>query len=106
MFARLPEAPVEPVVVTIEGVAFEARSGDTVAAALLASGRSACRTTPVSGAPRGPFCMMGMCFDCLVVIDGVPNQQACMVTVSAGMRIEMQRGVPTAGSAPARRAAP
>ena len=73
---------------------------------LLASGRSACRTTPVSGAPRGPFCMMGMCFDCLVVIDGVPNQQACMVTVSAGMRIEMQRGVPTAGTAPARGAAP
>ena len=54
------------VAITIDGAPFDARAGDTVAAALLAAGRRAFRTTPVSGAPRGPFCMMGACFDCLV----------------------------------------
>lgn len=100
MFARLPEASGEPVAVTIDGVAFVARAGDTVSAALLAAGRFASRTTPVSGAPRGTFCMMGVCFDCLVDIDGVPNQQGCMVTVRAGMRIRTQQGAPALGGMP------
>ncbi|MFM0736015.1 (2Fe-2S)-binding protein [Paraburkholderia xenovorans] len=66
--------------------------GRSVAAALLASGVSRFRATPVSGAPRGPFCMMGACFDCLVEIDGVPSRQSCMVEVKAGMRIRSQEG--------------
>lgn len=97
MFKRLPEsdvAMVAAVPVTIDGEPFSARAGDSVAAALLASGRAACRTTPVSGAPRGPFCMMGVCFDCLVAVDGRPNQQGCLVRVVPGMRIETQRGAP------------
>ena len=69
-----------------------ARRGDTVAAALLACGQLAFRATVVSGAARGPYCMMGVCFDCLVTIDGHPNQQACMVRVHDGMRIESQQG--------------
>lgn len=97
MFARLPESGAEAIVVAIDGVAFEARAGDTVAAALLASGRVASRTTPVSGAARGPFCLMGVCFDCLVTIDGVPNQRACMVAIASGMRITTQRGAPLPG---------
>lgn len=66
--------------------------GRSVAAALLATGVSRFRATPVSGAPRGPFCMMGACFECLVEIDGVPSRQACMVEVKAGMRIHSQEG--------------
>jgi predicted molibdopterin-dependent oxidoreductase YjgC len=66
--------------------------GRSVAAALLAAGVSRFRATPVSGAPRGPFCMMGACFECLVEIDGVPSRQACMVQVEAGMRIRSQEG--------------
>lgn len=97
MFARLPEAGGDPVAVVIDGVACEVRSGDSVAAALLATGRAACRTTAGSGAARGPFCLMGVCFDCLVTIDGVPNQQGCMVVVAAGMRIDTQRGAPALG---------
>jgi predicted molibdopterin-dependent oxidoreductase YjgC len=93
MFARLPDASALPVAVTIDGEPFEARAGDSVAAALLASGRVASCITPIAGAPRGPFCMMGACFDCLVTLDGVPNQQACMVSVAPGMRIETQRGL-------------
>ena len=50
------------------------------------------RTTGVSGASRGPYCMMGVCFDCLMVIDGVGSRQACLVQVREGMRIETQRG--------------
>lgn len=92
MFRRLPDSDAADVQVTIDGEPFTARAGDTVAAALFAAGRVACRTTPVSGAPRGPFCMMGVCFDCLVVVDGQPNQQGCLVPVTAGMRIETQVG--------------
>jgi hypothetical protein len=66
--------------------------GRSVAAALLASGVSRFRATPVSGAPRAPFCMMGACFECLVEIDGVPSRQSCMVEVKAGMRIRSQEG--------------
>ena len=70
MFKRLHESGAA-VSLTIDGVAVTARAGDSVAAALLAAGRTHCRTTPVSGAPRAPYCMMGVCFDCLVTIDGV-----------------------------------
>ncbi|PRY03436.1 (2Fe-2S)-binding protein [Paraburkholderia sp. BL25I1N1] len=66
--------------------------GCSVAAALLAAGVSRFRATPVSGAARAPFCMMGACFDCLVEIDGMPSRQACMVEVKAGMRIRSQEG--------------
>jgi predicted molibdopterin-dependent oxidoreductase YjgC len=94
MFKRLPEAQPgsSSVPVTIDGRPFAARDGDSVAATLLAAGVPACRTTPVSGALRGPFCMMGVCFDCLVTIDGQPNKQGCLVPVRAGMRIERQSG--------------
>lgn len=93
MFQRLPEADAAArVAFTLDGQPVEAREGDSVAAALLAAGRADCRTTPVSGAPRGPFCLMGTCFECLVTIDGLGNRQACQVTVRAGMRVETQRG--------------
>ena len=91
MFKRQHDAGAA-VNVTIDGEAFVARENDTVAAALLAGGRTMCRTTPVSGAPRAPYCMMGVCFDCLVAIDGVGNRQGCLVRVADGMAIETQRG--------------
>jgi hypothetical protein len=59
---------------------------------MLVHGGGASRTTPVTGAPRAPYCMMGVCFECLLEIDGEPNQQGCLVTVRAGMRIERQLG--------------
>ena len=62
------------------------------AAALLAAGITITRTTPAGGKPRGPYCMMGSCFDCLAVIDGVASRQACMTPVRAGMRVERQDG--------------
>ena len=92
MFQRLIRKRELPLSIFIDGTATPARHGDTVAAAMLASGHVACRTTAVSGTPRGPYCLMGVCFDCLVKIDGDANQQACMTTVRDGMRIETQRG--------------
>ena len=114
MFKRLPDLaasnPGAPTLaVTIDGKAFTARAGDTVAATLIAAGLVDCRTTPVLGVARGPFCMMGVCFDCLVVIDGRPNQQGCMIAVRDGMRIERQQGardVSTADAEPVASEAP
>lgn len=81
------------VALTFDGRPIQAPAGCTVAAALLASGVSAFRTTPVSGAARAPFCMMGACFDCLVEIDGVPNRQSCLIAVAPGMKVRTQQGL-------------
>jgi predicted molibdopterin-dependent oxidoreductase YjgC len=95
-FRRLDEAGAQPaaapVVLEFEGAPLSARAGDSVAAALLAAGHLTLRTTPASGAPRGPFCMMGACFDCLVEIDGEPNRQACMTPVAPGMKVRRMQG--------------
>jgi sarcosine oxidase subunit alpha len=96
MFKRLAEAGAT-VALTIDGRAVQAQSGDTVAAALLANGIETCRTTPVTGAARAPYCLMGVCFDCLVTIDGVGSRQACLVPVRAGMTVETQQGRREAG---------
>ncbi len=98
MFRRLPDLADAPsVTLTVDGAAITARAGDTVAAALLAAGHAACRETAVSNTPRGPYCLMGVCFDCLVSIDGVGNRQGCLVRVCEGMRVETQRGKRVAG---------
>ncbi|WP_064709686.1 (2Fe-2S)-binding protein [Rhizobium bangladeshense] len=92
MFRRLSDRKERSVSFAFNGVPTTAREGDSVAAALLAAGHCITRRTPVSGAARGPYCMMGVCFECLVKIDGRPNRQACMVTVAEDMRIEIQDG--------------
>ena len=96
MFKRLAEAGA-PVAITVDGKAISARTGDTVAAALLAAGIDHCRATPVTGALRAPYCLMGVCFDCLVTIDGVGSRQGCLVPVHEGMVVETQLGKREAG---------
>jgi D-hydroxyproline dehydrogenase subunit gamma len=92
MFRRLPDVAGGRVRVTIDGEPVTARAGDSVAAAMLACGPAHCRTTPVSGQKRAPYCMMGVCFDCLVTVDGIGNRQGCLIEVREGMRIEAQSG--------------
>ena len=92
MFRRLDNSDQDWVKVTINGQPAKVPKGETAAAAVLTSGLSHTRTTPVSGAPRAPFCLMGVCFECIMVIDGRANQRACMTLVKEGMRIECQRG--------------
>ena len=79
----------------VDGRQIQAREGDTVAAALLAAGIRHIRTTPVSGAPRAPYCLMGVCFECLVTVDGESARQACLVPVRDGMQIETQAATET-----------
>jgi D-hydroxyproline dehydrogenase subunit gamma len=86
MMRRLDEAG--PVVhFTFDGRDMEARDGDSVAAALFATGSGLTRSSVISGELRAPYCMMGICFECLAEIDGVPNRQACMVRVRPGMNV-------------------
>ena len=92
MFRRLDDVGSAVVALDFEGMPVDARAGDSVAAALLAAGVLALRDTPVSGAPRGPFCMMGACFECLVEIDGAANRQACMTPVAEGMKVRRMAG--------------
>ena len=96
MFKRLDEAQRQaqgtPVRVTVNGAELQCRAGDSVAAALFAGGMQVCRDTAVGEVPRGPYCMMGVCYDCLVTIDGQANQQGCMTAVRDGMKIERQLG--------------
>ncbi|WP_426959090.1 (2Fe-2S)-binding protein [Muricoccus radiodurans] len=84
----------EPTDCTIEwdGRAIPARAGEPLAAALLAAGITQFRDTAVSRTPRGPLCLMGACYDCLVEVEGEANVQACMVTVKDGLHAAPQRG--------------
>jgi hypothetical protein len=92
MFALLPEYSGDAVTVTVNGEAVSVPHGFTAAAAMLLHTEGATRTTAVSGQGRAPYCMMGVCFECLMQIDGEPNQQGCLVIVREGMRIERQLG--------------
>jgi len=83
------------VTIWVDGAAVVAYPGETVATAILASGRRAFRVTARRGELRGPFCNMGACFECLITVDGATDVRACMTLVRAGMRILTE--VPGAG---------
>lgn len=92
MFKRLHNSTGGTVNIVINGQRVQVPEGESLAAAVLANGLFHTRTMPVSGAPRAPFCLMGACYECLMVIDGRPNQRACMEKVCEGMRVECQQG--------------
>ena len=93
MFKQLSNSHDVTVEVMLNGQKFQVSQGITVAAAVLTQGFRYTRTTPVSNSKRMPFCMMGVCYDCLMVIDGKANQRACMTYVKEGMQIDIQQGV-------------
>jgi predicted molibdopterin-dependent oxidoreductase YjgC len=82
------DAAVSKFNIEVDGRPVAVDSGQTIAAALLKAGISAFRRTP-TGARRGIFCGMGVCFDCLVTVDGLADQRACITPVRPGMRIEL-----------------
>lgn len=91
---RRGSAPVESaarVRAAFEGEPLEGPAGASVAAALVAAGRPAWRVTR-EGAPRGLFCGIGVCFDCIVEIDGESGQRACMIPLREGMDIRRDPG--------------
>ncbi len=92
-----PIAPLtHSITVYLDDQPISASKGESVAACLLRAGVPFNRLTPVSGAPRLPYCMIGQCFDCLVEIDGIGNQQACLTIVRDHMRVRRQNGAAVA----------
>jgi NADPH-dependent 2,4-dienoyl-CoA reductase/sulfur reductase-like enzyme len=83
----------QPLEILFDGRALSARDSDSVASALVAAGEMSCREAS-DGGRRGLFCGMGVCQECLVEIDGLPGQRACMTPVRAGMRIVRQPARP------------
>lgn len=94
MFRKLhdPGEKALDVTVTIDGQAVSAEPGESVAAVLLRLDSPISRTTPVNGSPRTPYCMMGVCFECLATVDGVASVQTCLMPVRDGMRVARQHG--------------
>jgi D-hydroxyproline dehydrogenase subunit gamma len=90
MFRLRPEANPETIAVVVEGRTILVPRGASAAAAVLLAGFRSVRETPIEGNERAPYCMMGVCFDCLAEIDGMPNRQSCMVEARPGMQIRRQ----------------
>lgn len=88
------------VTITVDGRPVRAHVGESVAAALIADVGPRTRSTP-AGEPRGVFCGMGVCFDCLAVIDGVPNTRTCTTWVREGLDVRRQAGHVVAPAEPA-----
>ncbi len=76
--------------ITIDGKPVMAYPGETLATVLLSTGQRTFRTTSNAAEPRGLYCGMGICFDCLVVLDGRPNVRACVTLAQPGARVERQ----------------
>lgn len=93
MFRKLHD-PNSNITIEIDGVPTSAEPGDTVAAVLLRQAENWSRLTPVSGTRRAPYCMMGVCFECLAEVDGVSSVQTCLKAVCDGMKVARQRGKP------------
>ena len=75
---------------TVNGRKVEVPAGQSVWSALALSGQTTTRKAALSGEDRSAYCAMGVCFECLVVIDGMPNQQACLRRVAEGMNVTTQ----------------
>lgn len=97
MFKPYPSDNRKTVSIDFEGARLNVPAGITVAAAVMGySGENYIRRSPASGEKRAPFCFMGVCHECLMQIDGIPDQQACIIEVKDGMSIRRQIGLPQA----------
>ena len=76
-----------------DGRELTARAGESLIAALFAAGVRVLRTMPESGEPRGGYCLIGRCADCLMTVDGALNVRVCQTPVRGGMRVETQHGL-------------
>ena len=88
----LPEKRKE-VDITFDGKTIKAFEGEPIASALLAAGVKTFRITRKRREPRGYFCGIGLCTDCVMVVDGIPNIRTCITPVAEGMRVETQKGL-------------
>ena len=77
---------------TFDDQTITAISGQSIGAALLAANQRTLRKTRFNNKDRAIFCGIGVCFDCLVVVDGVSNQRACLIEAKPGMKVQRQVG--------------
>lgn len=77
-----------PFNIQVNGKPVIAYPGETIAAVMLAAGWHVFRHTALSGEPRGPFCGMGLCFDCLVTLNGQQNVRSCVTFAQPGDQVE------------------
>jgi len=89
----LPEDTACEITNYCDGKSIPAKRGEPIAAALLASGIRIFRETPKKGYPRGIFCGIGRCTDCVMTVDGQPNVRTCVTLVRDGMKVETQKGL-------------
>lgn len=78
---------------TFDGTPMEGYEGEPIAAALKSAGVMIHRYTMKEHQPRGIFCAIGRCTDCVMVVDGVPNVRTCVTPLKAGMHVQTQYGV-------------
>jgi hypothetical protein len=90
MFRKLNESGAQKLTLYIDGAPVLAEAGETVAAVLVRQSDPTSRTTPITQSPRAPYCMMGVCFECLAIVDGLASTQTCLVTVRDAMRVQRQ----------------
>lgn len=81
----------QPFQIQVDGQPVLAYAGETIAAALFATGKRILRRTSKRHEPRSIYCGIGVCYDCLVTVNGVPNQRACMIPVEPGLDVKTQR---------------
>jgi len=82
----------DPLDLLVDGEVIRAYRGETIAGALTAEGRRVFRHAPRTGAPRGVFCGIGVCFECLVTVEGLGRVRSCMVLVQPGMKVSLRAG--------------
>ena len=97
---RIKEHPIlgplekkKTVTIEADGEPVEAIDGEPIAAALMAAGKSIFRYTRKKGEPRGVFCAIGQCTDCMMTVDGIPNVRTCVTPVKQGMKVQTQQGI-------------
>ncbi|MCV6610546.1 MAG: (2Fe-2S)-binding protein [Amphritea sp.] len=90
MFRSVSRDAEATVTVCINGEIHKVAAGSSVWSAMALAGATETRKAPLTGKPRSAYCAMGVCFECLVEIDGMPNRQACLTQVTEGMSIWQQ----------------
>ncbi|MEL7623971.1 MAG: (2Fe-2S)-binding protein [Clostridiales bacterium] len=88
----LPEVARKQVTIYYDGQAISAYEGEPIAAALMSAGLRSFRRTVKKGEPRGIFCAIGRCTDCMMIVNGKPNIRTCVTPVEDGMRVSRQLG--------------
>ncbi|MGG1658530.1 (2Fe-2S)-binding protein [Brevibacillus sp. NRS-1366] len=87
--------PGTPLHFTFNETHYTAYEGETIAAALLAAGVRTLRVHEEKGTPRGIYCNIGHCYECRVIVNGIPTVRACMTLVQEGMKVTAGTLLPT-----------